>query len=141
MDVLFKAGKSPGSSQDGRAYRRTDRQSGATLIPRTWTPFPRTTVYKAVSVHFSDWLKAPWNKKWWTRLLCARAETRGQEEAATSMPESRQAKTVCIKTVKSDLLSLLATSCWAAAAAAAESLRSCPTLRPHRRQPMRLPRP
>ena len=29
----------------------------------------------------------------------------------------------------------------AAAAAAAKSLQSCPTLRPHRRQPMRLPHP
>ena len=29
----------------------------------------------------------------------------------------------------------------AAAAAAAKSLQLCPTLRPHRRQPMRLPRP
>ena len=28
-----------------------------------------------------------------------------------------------------------------AAAAAAKSLQSCPTLRPHRRQPMRLPHP
>ena len=28
-----------------------------------------------------------------------------------------------------------------AAAAAAKSLQSCPTLRPHRRQPTRLPRP
>lgn len=98
----------------GWADPQEDGETGwAALTPRTWAPFPRSTVYKAVSVHFSDWLKALWNKKQWTRLLCARAKTRGQEQAATSVPESRHAKMVCIKTVKSDLLSLLATSGWA----------------------------
>ena len=113
MAFVLKVGEYPGSSQDGLTYRRMHRHSGAAPTPRNWTPSPRTTVYNAMSIHSSDWLKAPWNKKEWMRVLCAGAKTRGKEEAATPVPESRQAQTVCIKTVKSDLLSLLADSCWA----------------------------
>ena len=43
--------------------------------------------------------------------------------------------------LQADSLSLTTREVPAAAAAAAKSLQSCPTLRPNRRQPTRLPRP